>query len=108
LALAELSGLGWENTKTYLDDVNALTVKDINQAFKKYSSKGVDWTYLGDDTIIDETVFTQEIPLVEEVKEDVKKDMPEKIVEEVKQRTKKEIRKLKREKRKKTKRTYSN
>jgi len=114
LALAEISGLGWENTKTYLDDVNALTIKDINQAFKKYSSKGIDWTYLGDDTIIDEAVFTQEIPVAEEVKEPVK-DMPVKVVEEVKEigekvkkRSKKEIRKLKRAKRKKTKRTYSN
>lgn len=111
LALAELSGLGWKNTQTYLDKVNALTIKDINKAFKKYSSKGIDWTYLGDDTIIDETVFTQEIPVIEEVKEPVKetiKDMPEKVVEEVKKRSKKEIRKLKREKRKKTKSTYSN
>jgi len=112
LALAELSGLGWENTKTYLDDVNALTVKDINQAFKKYSSKGVDWTYLGDDTIIDETVFTQEIPVEEEVeivpeKEKVIEEVKE-IGEKIKKRSKKEIRKLKREKRKKTKRTYSN
>jgi len=112
LALAELSGLGWENTKTYLDDVNALTVKDINQAFKKYSSKGIDWTYLGDDTILDEAVFTQEIPAIEEVKVMPEK---EKVIEEVKEigekvtkRSKREIRKLKREKRKKSKRTYSN
>ncbi len=110
LALAEMSGLGWENTKTYLDDVNALTIKDLNQAFKKYSSKGIDWTYLGDDTIIDESVFTQAIPVIEEVMPEKEKviEKVEEVTEKAVKRTKREIRKLKRDKRKKSKKTYSN
>lgn len=81
LARAETSGLGWEKVDTYLDRVNSLSIDDLNNAFKKYAT-GVQWTYLGDDTLIDETVFSQELPPLE-VKESVKEIVEEKVEEVV-------------------------
>jgi len=102
LASAEISGVGWENTATYLDKVNSLTTADLNNAFKKYAN-GVQWTYLGDDTIIDETVFTQELPVIEA------KETVEEMVEEAAEETKMETTKKKKKwfnKRKKNKKSF--
>jgi len=107
LARAETSGLGWKKVGTYLDKVNSLQLDDLNKAFKKYAT-GVQWTYLGDDSIIDDTVFTQELPPlevkeIEEVKEIVEEAKPK--VEEGKMKKKKKRKKLF-GKRKKNKKTY--
>jgi len=107
LAGAEISGVGWKQTDTYLDKVNSLTIDDLNKAFKKYA-KGVQWTYLGDDTLIDETVFTQELPPLE-VKEPVKEMVEEKVEEMAKpvvESTKKKKKKKCFSKRKKNKKTF--
>lgn len=103
LATAEISGSGWQKMDTYLDKVNSLTIDDLNKAFKKYA-KGIQWTYLGDDTLVDETVFSQELPPLE-----VKEKIEEMKVEEVKPKvvpTKKKKKRKLRGKRKKNKQTY--
>lgn len=51
---------GWKAGELKMKKVNELTVRDLDRAFKKYSN-AINWTYLGDTSIVDETVFTQEI-----------------------------------------------
>ncbi len=48
----------WKNSLKVLDDVQKLTVDDINKAFKKYSN-AIRWVYLGDTTLADEKLFNQ-------------------------------------------------
>jgi len=81
IASAEISGVGWKKIDTYLNRVNNLSIADLNDAFKKYAT-GVQWTYLGDDTIIDEAVFNQELPPIN-VKEEIEKVDEEMQTEEV-------------------------
>jgi len=96
LALAELSGAGAANTDEFLNKVNALSTADINNVFKKYSD-AIHWTYLGDESKVDEKVFSQEIPKIKLTKAEMKAE-------------KKRLKKLKKQKRKKqkSKKTFSN
>ncbi len=71
LALAEISEAGWKSSTTFLDDVNALNIDDINEAFDKYA-KAIQWTYLGDPSAADESVFTQDILTKKELKQNLK------------------------------------
>ena len=59
LGQATLSG-DWKRTDKFIDAVDALSVEDLNAAFKKYA-KGINWTYLGDTSVVDKSVFLQSI-----------------------------------------------
>lgn len=71
LGIAEMGVGGWKRSLTFLDDVNSLSTEELNTVFNKYAT-AINWTYLGDETIIDKQVFTQEIASEKEIKEVVK------------------------------------
>jgi len=43
-----------------LEAVEGLSLEQINAAFKKYA-KAINWTYLGDTSIVDKDVFLKPI-----------------------------------------------
>lgn len=59
LGQATLSG-DWKRTDKFIDEVDALSVEDLNKAFKKYA-KGINWTYLGDTSLVNKSIFLQSI-----------------------------------------------
>lgn len=48
----------WKEVMTVLDKVKALTVEDLNNAFRKYSGT-IQWIYLGDTSLVEDNLFTQ-------------------------------------------------
>ena len=50
----------WKNSLKVLDDVQKLSVADINRVFKKYSN-AIRWVYLGDTSLADEKLFNQSL-----------------------------------------------
>ena len=48
--------VGWEAGEKRMEKVNSLTLAEINTAFKKYAT-AIEWTYLGDTSIVDKDVF---------------------------------------------------
>jgi len=59
LGRAALSG-NWKRTEKFLEAVEGLSLEQINAAFKKYA-KAINWTYLGDTSIVDKDVFLKPI-----------------------------------------------
>lgn len=53
---AALSPGGLEHRANFIDMVNQLSLEDMNAAFEKYTN-AINWTYLGDETIVDKAVF---------------------------------------------------
>ena len=56
--------IGWQEGLNMMNKVNGLSLEQINAAFNKYLT-AVNWTYLGDPSVIDKTVFTA--PILEKV-----------------------------------------
>lgn len=59
LGRAEIA-YGWEKVDANVKKVNELTLDQINKAFNKYI-KAINWTYLGDPSIVDKAVFLEKI-----------------------------------------------
>jgi len=59
LGVAELQ-FGWERTLTLVEEVNGLTLKDINTTFNKYV-KAISWTYLGNESQINKDIYLQKL-----------------------------------------------
>ncbi len=53
---AAISPGGLEHRAKFIDMVNELTIEDMNKAFEKYTN-AINWTYLGDESIVDKEVF---------------------------------------------------
>lgn len=56
IGLAALSPGGLKHRENFIDLVNNLTIEDMNVAFKKYTN-AINWSYLGDETIVDKDIF---------------------------------------------------
>ncbi|MDH4091245.1 MAG: insulinase family protein [Cyclobacteriaceae bacterium] len=67
LGLAEVAG-DWRNTESFMTKVDHATIKDINDAFNKYSSS-INWTYLGKEDAVSDADFKQPqmLPAAEKV-----------------------------------------
>ena len=48
----------WKNSLKVLDDVQKLSIDDVNRVFKKYTN-AIRWVYLGDASAANEKLFTQ-------------------------------------------------
>ena len=59
LGTAHMQG-GIEMVETFVDDVYAIELADLNATFSKYIN-GVSWSYLGDKSLVDETIFLTDI-----------------------------------------------
>jgi predicted Zn-dependent peptidase len=57
LGVAEITG-SWKYTESFMTNVDKLTVKDLNDAFNKYSSS-INWTYLGKESAVSKDDFKQ-------------------------------------------------
>ena len=57
LGVAEITG-SWKYTQTFMENVDKVTVKDLNDAFNKYSSS-INWTYLGKESAVSKDDFKQ-------------------------------------------------
>jgi predicted Zn-dependent peptidase len=57
LGQAELAG-DWNTTETFMANVDKATVKELNDAFNKYSSS-INWTYLGKEDAVSPSDFKQ-------------------------------------------------
>jgi predicted Zn-dependent peptidase len=68
LGISEMKG-GWEMAENFTEEVNKVTLDDINRVIDKYSSQ-INWTYLGKEDMIEEEDFLQPGILTEELKVD--------------------------------------
>jgi len=90
----------YENVSSYnrldsfMEEVNSLTVDDLNKVFRKYATN-VNWTYLGDTSVVDEAVFMAPLETVEE--------KAQRVMEAAKEGTEKKGNKKKKRKKKKKK-----
>ncbi|MDX2000856.1 MAG: pitrilysin family protein [Chitinophagales bacterium] len=57
LGMAEIAG-DWTLAETFTEKVNAVTLKDLNRVFDKYS-KAIKWTYLGKQSAVNKADFKQ-------------------------------------------------
>jgi zinc protease len=57
LGAAEITG-SWKYTESFMANVDKVTVKDLNDAFNKYSSS-INWTYLGKERAVSKDDFKQ-------------------------------------------------
>jgi zinc protease len=55
LGVAEIKGT-WKNEDTFLDQINAVSLSQMQQVFKDYAD-GIKWNYLGDAALSDKTAF---------------------------------------------------
>lgn len=51
---------GIEMVDSFVDDVYAISLDELNSTFNKYIN-GVSWSYLGDKSLVDETIFLKDI-----------------------------------------------
>lgn len=68
LGMAELKG-GWEMAEDFTEDVNDISLEDINRVIDKYTDL-ISWTYLGDEEQINEEDFLQPVDLSKSIKID--------------------------------------
>lgn len=80
---------GWKRTESFMDEVYALSVDDLNKVFKKHITN-VSWTYLGDTSIVDKEVFLKPIMTIEEKADQVVEEVQGKIKKKKKKKKKKE------------------
>lgn len=59
LGAAELKR-GWKYAETFKDEVSGLSVKEVNDAFRKYATN-IKWFYLGDKSKADEKIFKEKL-----------------------------------------------
>ena len=85
----------------FMDEVNSLTADDLNAVFRKYI-RDINWTYLGDTTIVDKEVFLTPMVTKEQLEEEKKSAMNsvETIVKDAKKKKKKKKKKRKKKKKK--------
>lgn len=57
LGVAEVAG-SWKISETFMSDVEKVTIKDVNDVFKKYSNS-INWMYLGKETAVSKEDFKQ-------------------------------------------------
>jgi len=68
LGVNEIKG-GWEMSETFTENVNAVTLEDINRVIDKYTSQ-INWTYLGKKDMVKEEDFLQPGILTSDLKVD--------------------------------------
>jgi len=68
LGVNEMKG-GWEMAENFTEEVNKVTLDDINRVIDKYSSQ-INWTYLGKKDMVKEEDFLQPGVLKEDLKVD--------------------------------------
>ncbi len=94
---ATISNGGLEHRAEFIDMVNALTIEEMNTAFKKYT-RAINWTYLGDDSIVDKSVFLAPIVKPKNAVEPANNSVEGKEVKAKKKKRKKRFRKSKKAK----------
>jgi predicted Zn-dependent peptidase len=57
LGISELAG-DWRNAETFITEVDKVTIKDLNDVFKKYSNN-INWMYLGKEQDVSKDDFKQ-------------------------------------------------
>jgi predicted Zn-dependent peptidase len=68
LGTNELKG-GWKMAETFTEDVNGVTLEDINRVIDKYTDV-ISWTYLGKEDMVSEGDFLQPTQLPDDTKID--------------------------------------
>jgi len=86
----------YKRLDSFMEEVNALTVEDLDAVFRKYATN-VNWTYLGDTSLVDKDVFMAPLLTVEEKAQRVLKAAKKPTL------SKKEMRRKKRKMKKKKK-----
>jgi|GEM_PF-121707 len=64
---ASLSPGGLQHRENFIGLVEELNATDLTNAFKKYTN-AINWTYLGDPSIVDQDVFLSSVEVLETVK----------------------------------------
>jgi zinc protease len=57
IGVAEITG-SWKYTETFMENVDKVTVNDLNTVFNKYSNS-INWTYLGKEAAVSKEDFKQ-------------------------------------------------
>jgi len=57
IGVAEITG-SWKYTETFMENVDKVTVNDLNTVFNKYSNS-INWTYLGKESAVTKEDFKQ-------------------------------------------------
>ncbi len=84
----------YKRMDTFIDEVNSLTVEDLNAVFRKYATN-VNWTYLGDTSIVDKDVFLAPLVTVDEKANNVMEAAKESMEKGKKKRKRKKKKKQK-------------
>lgn len=84
----------YKRLDSFMEEVNSLTVEDLNDVFRKYATN-VNWTYLGDTSLVDKEVFMAPLETVEE--------KTQRVMDAAKQTTEKTGKKTRKKKKKKKK-----
>lgn len=70
LGASEMNG-SWKKEEMLLSEVNAVTLKEMQQVFNEYT-RGIEWNYLGDTKLADQESFARKV--YDEKQDQVKKD----------------------------------